>query len=79
MQCFKYRPTDRPDVQRYDYSSDVCEVGMPFAVDPVDLIQEVVVSPYAESWMLDLVRSVCKRHGMANPVRTSDMKKEPGW
>ena len=74
-----YKQTDRPDADTPDYSRDVCEVGMPFAVDPTDLIHEVVVSPYAESWLLELVQSVCKRYGIDKAVRTSGMLKPPAW
>ena len=72
-----YKETDREDVREIDYSRDVCEVGIPFAVDPADLIQEVVVSPYAESWILELVQSVCKRYGINKPIRLSGMAKNP--
>ena len=70
IRCYNYRETDR---------EDVCEVGIPFSVDPVDLVQEVVVSPYAESWMLELVRSVPRRYGLNNPVRPSSMVRNPIW
>lgn len=79
MQCFNFRPTDRSDVSAYDYSKDVCDVGILFPVDTDDLIQEVVVSPYAEPWMFELVRSVCKRYGISTTVRKSDMGKDPVW
>ena len=79
MQCFNFRPSDKANGSEYDYSRDVCNVGIPFAVDTNDLIQEVVVSPYAESWMFELVRSVCKRYGMSITVRKSDLAKDPVW
>ena len=80
IRCHNYKPTDQDDVQQIDYSSDACEVGIPFAVDPADLIHEVVVSPYSEPWMLDLVRSVVsKRYGIGCLVRPSGMVKDPTW
>ena len=76
---FIYKQTDRPDADTRDYSRDVCEVGIPYAVDPTDLIHEIMVSPHAESWLPELVQSVCKRYGIDKTVRTSGMLKPPGW
>ena len=79
IRCHNYKETDRPDVKEIDYRKDVCEVGMHFTVNPADLVQEVVVSPYAESWILGLVASVSKRYGICNVVRPSGMVKNPVW
>ena len=79
IRCHNNRETDRDDVKEIDYSRDVCEVGIPFVIDPVDLIQEVVVSPYAETWLLGLVQSVCRRYGMNKPVRLSGTVRGPEW
>ena len=79
IRCYNVKETDREDVKDIDFSRDVCEVGIPFSVEPADLVQEVVVSPYAESWMLELVRSVSKRYGLNNPVRPSGMVRDPIW
>ncbi len=79
VQRFNYKPTDRDDIQAIDYSKDVCDVGMPLAVDPADLIQEVVVSPYAESWLLGLVQAMSERYAIPIPVRLSGMVKDPLW
>ena len=67
VQCFNYKLTNRPDAEMYDYARDVCEVAMPVAVGPAGYSQEVVVSLYIESWMLDLDRSDRKRNGMTIP------------
>ena len=79
IRCLNYKETDREDVREPDYSRDVCEVGISFGIDPGDLIQEVVVSPYAEPWMIELVQSVCRRYGINKPVRLSGMAKNPVW
>ena len=57
----------------------VRDVGMRVPVDPSDLIQEVVVSPYGEDWMLELVERVCTRYGIDAPVKKSSMAKVPSW
>ena len=74
IMAFRY-----PDEGKVDYPSDICEVGLSFPIDPVDLIQEVVVSPYAEPWTFDLVHAVCTRYGVAAPVRLSSMVSGPAW
>ena len=62
-----------------DYSTDVCDVGLYYGVDLSTLIQEVVVSPYAPSWLVDLTGSVVERYGLQFPVRQSALAKEPRW
>ena len=79
ISCQQHKPTDKPDVVTVDYSKDVCDVGMPFPVDPVKLIQEVVVSPYAEPWIHELVVTVSKRYGLGSVVIPSGMVKTPVW
>ncbi|MCD8209043.1 MAG: DUF2971 domain-containing protein [Bacteroidales bacterium] len=43
-------------------------------VDLVKLIEEIRVSPNAEEWFVDLIKSVCKRYGLEQiPVFKSEM------
>ena len=79
LSCHNLTETDRSDVKKIDYSKDICEIGMPFSIDPEELIQGVVVSPYAESWILDLAASVSKRYGIGDVVRPSSMSRNPVW
>ena len=79
IRCHSYNETDREDVREIDYSKDVCEVGIPFTVDPAELIHEVVVSPFAEPWIVKLVQSVSNRYGISSLVRPSGMVKDPNW
>ena len=81
------QPMQRPpDAKRFgyrardiDYSTDVCDVGLNYGVDVRELILEVVVSPYAPSWVVGLTSSVAERYGFRFPVRRSDLAKEPRW
>ena len=81
------RPKQRPvgserfsySARDVDYSTDVCDVGLNYDVDVGQLILEVVVSPYAPPWLVDLTCSVVERYGFAFPVRQSDLAKEPRW
>ena len=62
-----------------DYSIPVCDVGIYYGVDVSELVQEVVVSPYAPPWFVELIGSVVKRYGLEFPVRQSALAKEPQW
>ena len=69
----------REDVKIVDSSKDVCDVGIHYDIDPADLIQEVVVSPYAARWLLELTQSVSKRYDLDVPVRQSELAGNPIW
>ena len=75
----KEDPDGREDVKIVDSSKDVCDVGIHYDIDPADLIQEVVVSPYAARWLLELTQSVSKRYDLDVPVRQSELAGNPIW
>ena len=54
-------------------------MGNYYEVDLSLLIQEVVVSPYAPDWLLELVRSVVIRYDLQVPVVRSDLAHAPVW
>lgn len=62
-----------------DYSTDVCNVGLHYNIDVRQLISEVVVSPYAPTWLVDLTSAVVQRYGFQFPVRLSNLAKKPRW
>ncbi len=53
--------------------------GQPIGVDPKQLIERVVISPVAGSWMDSLVQEVLKTHGLQNSVvvERSDLTQDP--
>ena len=65
--------------ERTDRAWDEHEGGIHVQVDPMDLIQEVVVSPYAEDRQFRLARLVCKQYGLDERLRHSNMKVHPKW
>ena len=65
--------------ERTDRACDGHESGIHVQVDPMDLIQEVVVSPYAEDRQFHLARLVCERHELVERLRASKMKLPPNW
>lgn len=60
-----------------DFSTNVCEVGLHYNVEPERLIQEIVVSPYAAPWLLELTRAVVGRYNLGAPVRESKLREQP--
>lgn len=70
---------DRDDVRAPDYSRDVCDVGLGYEINPADLIHEVVISPYAQSWLSELVARVIDRYGLQIPVSQSQLLGTPRW
>ena len=58
---------------------DICEVGMPYAVDLKKLIKEVVVGPLARDNFVQNVQSLVDEHGLAVDVRRSDVSAVLTW
>ena len=48
-----------------------------FKVDLLELVEEIVVAPFAEDWFVDLVRSLAERHGIGDRVRPSTLSDAP--
>lgn len=48
-------------------------VGIPVKVDLGVLIEKVYLSPHSAAWMLDVVRTELRRHGLDKPVATSTL------
>ena len=67
------------DDKRVDLAQDVCDIGEYFKVCIATLVREVLVSPYAEDWFLDLVRSIAARYNLEAPVRMSSLAERPPW
>ncbi len=53
--------------------------GGSYQVDLDTLIKEVIVSPGADPWFLDLVKSVAARYKLKAPVKLSSLAAEPNW
>ena len=70
---------DRDDVVVPDYSSEVCDVGLGYEINPADLIHEVVISPHAPSWLAGLVKRVIERYELNFPVSDSNLHGGPRW
>ena len=62
-----------------DAPREICNSGEYFEVDLSCLIHEVIISPYAPGWLLELVRSVVARYDLNVPVIKSDLADNPTW
>lgn len=58
---------------------DVWETGRNCAVDLETLVHEVVVSPLAPNWFIQLVSSVASKYNLRAPVRHSTLAETPYW
>lgn len=58
-----------------DYSREVCDVGLPYQIDPKVLIHEIVVGPGTNVQVFDSIRSIARGYGVEVPVTQSSLKK----
>ena len=56
---------------------DICDIGMSFNIDVKKLIDEVIISPYAEGWVTDTVKSVVHKYGFDFEVNPSELLENP--
>ena len=56
---------------------DICDTGMLFNIEVNELIDEVIVSPYAEDWITETVRSVVQKFGFNFKVNPSTLLDDP--
>lgn len=63
--------------ERVDPASHPTPPGIGIDVDTADLIEGVVVSPWAQGWFVDLVSALATRHGLTCAVVASDLYATP--
>ena len=56
---------------------DIYDIGMSFNVDVKRLINEVIISPYAEKWLTGTVKSVVHKYGFDFEVNPSELLDDP--
>ena len=69
---------DIPDGFPVDFSP-VYDAGNYYEVDLSILIHDVVVAPYAQDWLVELVQSVAARYNLEAPVNKSKLGEPPPW
>lgn len=60
-----------------DATQEICKVGKYYNVDVSVLVKEVIVSPEAENWFVDLVNTMVSRYGLNVPVNQSKLNIKP--
>lgn len=60
-----------------DITQEICEVGKYYNVDCAVLMKEIIVSPKAEYWFVELVETLVSRYGLNVPVNQSKLKINP--
>lgn len=70
---------DSIDIQTLlnDEFPDICETGMRLKVDVDTLICELIVSPYADKWIVKTIKSIVKQYGFQFPVKQSKLLDPP--
>ena len=66
-----------PNQEREVLFMEPADEGRFYGVDPTELIREIVISPYAQPWLLELTRSVMRRYGLDVPVVQSSLNEKP--
>lgn len=62
-----------------DLTQEICEVGKYYGVDLSVLVKEIIVSPKAEYWFVDLVNTLVSRYGLNVPVNQSKLNINPTY
>ena len=57
-----------------DYSSEACDIGLSYKVDPRVLVREIVVGPGTDDWVVELIRSIAEKYAIAAPVIPSSLR-----
>ena len=56
---------------------DICDIGISFNIDVNKLIDEVIISPYAQKWITGTVKSVVHKYGFDFEVNPSQLLDNP--
>ena len=67
------------DGHHIDLTRDIEESGIHLPVDMSILVQRIVISPLAGSWLLSLVRSIVEKYDLTVDVSASAMSRPPSW
>ena len=59
----------------YDWSKEKIEHGKYIKLDLNELIKEIVVSPYAANWYIDLIQDISKKFGLDKEIKRSGLAK----
>ena len=77
MDAFNNQTVETVDTFLETGLPDICDIGMLFNIEINKLIDEVIVSPYAEDWITEAVRSVVRKFGFNFNVNPSTLLDDP--
>ena len=69
-------PENLKDLYSDEYADELAKVlpkGIEIEVDLVELISQIVLSPFSEEWYFQLVRSIAMSHGLGDLVQRSTL------
>lgn len=61
---------------KYDWSKEELDTGKYLSADIDELIDEIIISPYAEQWYIDLIKDICGKYGFKKTIHKSDFAKK---
>ena len=76
LRMLRHHKTPRGEL---DLDREVVPVGTYVHIDLAVLVREVVVSPLAEDWFVELVQSVINKYDLKTALRKSELSSEPYW
>lgn len=59
----------------YDWKKEEVQEGKYISVDIRDVIDEIIISPYAPQWFFELVKDIIQKYGLNKPVMASELSK----
>ena len=59
----------------YDWNKEEVQEGKYISLEIRDLIDEIIISPYAPQWFFELVKDIIQKYGLNKPVMASELSK----
>lgn len=59
----------------YDWNKEKIKFGKYITVNLNELIDEIILSPYAEDWYIELIKDVCVKFGINKEIKKSELAK----
>lgn len=59
--------------------ADVCDIGIDITVDLAILVENIYISPLAQKWFFDLVKTSINKYGYSFNIHQSSLMSEPSY
>ena len=79
VKAYEFEKEVRVIIERFDDDFDytIQNKGISIQIDLGELLRSIVISPEAPPWLLELIKGVAKKYGVAAPVRRSKLSSDP--